>query len=80
MVLQKESYTGTRTARVADLKDFIGQVSGVELIVEPEDLWEAFCFGCRDLKKKIARCYTTNSRTRFPQQCGTAKGEEANWS
>jgi hypothetical protein len=34
--VRKESYTGTRNAIVTDLKDFIGQVSGVTLISEPE--------------------------------------------
>jgi hypothetical protein len=43
--LRKESYTGTRNASVADLQNFIGPVSGVTLISEPEDLREASLFG-----------------------------------
>jgi hypothetical protein len=42
--VRKESYTGTRNARVTDLNEFIGQVSGVTLISEPEDLRDVSLF------------------------------------
>jgi hypothetical protein len=42
--VRKESCTVTRNASVTDLLDFIGQVSGVTLICDPENLREASLF------------------------------------
>jgi Plant transposon protein len=42
--VRKESYTGTRNARVTDIKEFIGQFSAVSLISEHEDLRDASLF------------------------------------
>jgi hypothetical protein len=78
--VRKESYTGTRNARVTDLKDFIGQVSGVTLISEPDDLREASLFWMLRLNEDESPLLHKKLKDALAAEMWYSKGEEADLS
>ena len=78
--VRKESYTGTRNARVTDLKEFIGQVSGVTLITEPEDLREASLFWMSRLNEDESPLLHKTLKEALASAMWNSKGEEEDLS
>jgi Plant transposon protein len=77
--VRKESYTGTRNAKVTDLKDSIGQVSGVTLISESEDLREASLFWMSRLNEDESPLLHKNLNDALATAMWNSKGEEADF-
>jgi Plant transposon protein len=75
--VRKESYTGTRNAIVTDLKDFIGQVSGVTLISEPEDLRESSLFWMARLDEDKSPLLHKKLKNALATAMWNSKGGEA---
>jgi hypothetical protein len=78
--VRKESYTGTRNARVTDPNDFIGHVSDGTLITEPEDLREASLFWMSRLNEDKSPLLHKNIKDTLTTAMWNTKGEEADLS
>jgi hypothetical protein len=76
--VRKDGYTGTQNASVTVWRECLGQVSGVNLIAEPEDLREASLFWMARLSEEDSPLLHRELKQALESAMREAKGGETN--
>jgi hypothetical protein len=78
VAVRKDGYTGTQNASVTGLREYLGQVSGVNLITEPEDMREASLFWMARLSEEDSPLLHRELKQALESAMWDAKGGETN--